>query len=154
MSFAGHSHCLGINDVQKIGSQWNSAQMNNRHPWQLKKKIMGAVLELPAKQHCQSSPFIVKMANWAELEVQFSWFLISYPCNTEVHDIWSLCTRDWSLQKVASHQYTWVLSMSFYSDFISILDFIQILFKFYPDFILILSRFSRNSLYLDFWKKW
>ena len=28
--------------------------MNNRHPWQLKKiEILGAVLELPAKQHCQ-----------------------------------------------------------------------------------------------------
>ena len=32
--------------------------MNNRHPWPLKKsKILGAVLELPATQHCQSSPF-------------------------------------------------------------------------------------------------
>ena len=33
--------CLRINYyVQKIGghrSQWNSCQMNNRHPWQLKK---------------------------------------------------------------------------------------------------------------------
>ena len=28
------------------------------HPWQLKKiKVLGAVLELPAKQHCQFSPF-------------------------------------------------------------------------------------------------
>ena len=32
--------------------------MNNRQPWQLKKiNIVGAVLELPAKQHCQFSPF-------------------------------------------------------------------------------------------------
>ena len=57
-------------------------------------KLMGAILELPAKKHCQSSPFIVKMANWAELEVQFSWFLISCPYNTEVHAVCSLRTRD------------------------------------------------------------
>jgi hypothetical protein len=37
-----------------------------------------------------------------------------------------------------------------YSDFISILFFIQILSKFYSHFILILSRFFRNSLYPDF----
>ena len=60
--FQNTAQCLRINYyVQKIGgrrSQWNSAQMNNRHPWQLKKiKILGAVLELPAKQHCQFSPF-------------------------------------------------------------------------------------------------
>ena len=34
-------HCLRLNYyVQQIGghrSQWNLAQMNNRHPWQLKK---------------------------------------------------------------------------------------------------------------------
>ena len=60
--FQDTAHCLRINYyVQKIGgrrSQWNSDQMNNRHPWQLKKsKSWGAVLELPAKQHCQFSPF-------------------------------------------------------------------------------------------------
>ena len=39
--------------------------MNNRQPWQLKKiKIVGAVLELPAKQQCQFSPFAVNMLNW------------------------------------------------------------------------------------------
>ena len=38
--------------------------MNNRQLWQLKKiKILGAVLELPAKQHCQFSLFTAKMAN-------------------------------------------------------------------------------------------
>ena len=51
-----------------VRSQWNSAQMNNRHPWQLKRiKILGAVLELPAKQHCQFSPlaiFVVNKLNW------------------------------------------------------------------------------------------
>ena len=32
--------------------------MYNRHTWPLKKiKILGAILELPAKQHCQFSPF-------------------------------------------------------------------------------------------------
>ena len=36
---------------------WNSAQMNNRHPQQLKKiKILGALWELPAKQHCRFWP--------------------------------------------------------------------------------------------------
>jgi hypothetical protein len=38
------------------------AQLNNRHPWQLKKiKILGAILELPTKQHCQFSLFTMKM---------------------------------------------------------------------------------------------
>ena len=38
--------------------QWISNKINIRHPGQLKKiKILGAVLELPAKQHCQFSPF-------------------------------------------------------------------------------------------------
>ena len=51
---------------KKLGghrSQWNSAQMNNRHGWQLKKKIkiQETVLELPPKQQCQSSPFTAKM---------------------------------------------------------------------------------------------
>ena len=36
-------------------------------------EIMGAILELPAKQHCQSSPFTAKLAKLAELAVQFSW---------------------------------------------------------------------------------
>jgi hypothetical protein len=35
-------------------------QMNE--PWHLKKiEILGAVLELPAKQHCQSNPFTTKL---------------------------------------------------------------------------------------------
>ena len=38
--------------------------MNYPHPWQLKKiKILGAVVELPAKQHCQSSPFTSKFGS-------------------------------------------------------------------------------------------
>ena len=51
--------------VQKIWghkSRWNSAQMNNWHTWQLKKvKVLEAILELPAKQHCQFCPFTAKM---------------------------------------------------------------------------------------------
>ena len=48
--------------VQKIGglrSQWNSVQMNNWHPWQLKKsKFWGPFWSyIPAKQHYQFSPF-------------------------------------------------------------------------------------------------
>ena len=36
--------------------------MNNLDPWQLKKiKIVVAILELPAKQHCQFSLFSAKM---------------------------------------------------------------------------------------------
>ena len=37
--------------------------MNNRHLWQLKRKIkiLGAILELPTKQHSQFSLFTVKM---------------------------------------------------------------------------------------------
>ena len=38
-------------------------------------KILGAVLELPAKQHCQFSLFTSKMGKWAELAVVFSWQL-------------------------------------------------------------------------------
>jgi hypothetical protein len=39
------------------------------HPWQLKKKIkiLGAVLELPAKQHCQSSPFTSKLGQIGQI---------------------------------------------------------------------------------------
>ena len=36
---------------------------------------MGAILELPAKQHCQFSLFTAKWAKWAELAVLFSWQL-------------------------------------------------------------------------------
>ena len=36
--------------------------MNNLYPWQLKEiKILGAILELPAKQQCQFSLFTAKM---------------------------------------------------------------------------------------------
>ena len=49
-------------------SQWFSPQINNRRPWQLKKiKIFGAVLEIPAKQHGQSSPFTTKMGRMGQL---------------------------------------------------------------------------------------
>jgi hypothetical protein len=36
-------------------------------------KILGAVLELPAKQHCQSSPLTSKLAKLAKSAVLFSW---------------------------------------------------------------------------------
>ena len=50
-NFIGH---LGSNKIRASVQVW--------HPWQLKKiKIMGAVLELPAKQHCQVSVFTQKM---------------------------------------------------------------------------------------------
>ena len=42
-------------------SQCFSPHMNNRHLWLLKKSTLGAILELPAKQQCQSSPFTSKM---------------------------------------------------------------------------------------------
>ena len=39
-------------------TQWISHKMYNRHPLQLQKiKIQGAVLELPAKQHCRFGQF-------------------------------------------------------------------------------------------------
>ena len=56
--------------VQKIGghrSQLNSAQMNNRHPWQLKKsKSSGQVWSTANLAH------LPQWAKGAELEVQFS----------------------------------------------------------------------------------
>ena len=43
--------------------------MNIRHQGQLKKlKFKGAVLELPAKQHCQSSPFTKKLAELSRMQ--------------------------------------------------------------------------------------
>ena len=54
--------------MRALRSQCFSPQMNNRHPWQLKKiKILGAVLELPAKQHCQSSPFTSKFGQIGQI---------------------------------------------------------------------------------------
>ena len=49
------------------GSQWFSYKMYNRHPLHLKIKILGAVLELPAKQHCQSSPFTSKLGQIGQI---------------------------------------------------------------------------------------
>jgi hypothetical protein len=57
--------------------------MNNWHPWQLKKtkkiQILGAILELPAKQHCQFSYSPRKWAKWAKLAELFSWQLQKAP---------------------------------------------------------------------------
>ena len=61
--------------------------MNDWHPLQLKKlKILGAVLELPAKQHCQSSPFTSKLGQigCSVLLVAPKWlpeFWFSFNCN-------------------------------------------------------------------------
>ena len=58
-----YSHCLGISYyICQIFGGLGSNEFQNKmtvwHPWQLKKiKILGAVLELPAKQHCRFSPF-------------------------------------------------------------------------------------------------
>ena len=44
--------------IRTHGSQWFSHKMNDWHPLQLKKlKILGAVLELPAKQQCRFGQF-------------------------------------------------------------------------------------------------
>ena len=41
-----------------LRKQWISANIKVWHPWQMKNiKIVGGVLELPAKQYCQSSLF-------------------------------------------------------------------------------------------------
>ena len=53
-------HIAKILSVKKCEgiSQLFSHKMNNRHPLQLKKiKILGALWELPAKQHCQYGQF-------------------------------------------------------------------------------------------------
>ena len=48
-----------------LRQQWISAKMEVWHPQQLKKiKIPEAVLELPAKQHCQISPFGPNRLDW------------------------------------------------------------------------------------------
>ena len=59
--------------LRELRLQWISAKMKIRHPWQLKKKILGAVLELPAKLHSQFSPFVpfLRLFIWAE----FPWDL-------------------------------------------------------------------------------
>jgi hypothetical protein len=44
------------------GSQLISNKMNIRHPEKL--KILGAILELPAKRYCQSSPFTSKLGQF------------------------------------------------------------------------------------------
>ena len=51
-----------------LRSQWNSAQIAIE-----KTKILGAVLELPAKQQCQSSPFTSNWAKLAKLAVLYSY---------------------------------------------------------------------------------
>ena len=51
---------MGLNGFQ--------IKINIQHPGQLKKrKIMGAVLELPAKQHCQPSPFTSRLGQIGQI---------------------------------------------------------------------------------------
>ena len=73
-------HYLRMNYyIQKIGelrSQWNSAQMNNRHPWQLKKiYILGAFWSYQLNSTANSAHLPPKLAKWAEFAVLFSWQL-------------------------------------------------------------------------------
>ena len=60
--------------------QWISHKMDIRHPWQLKIKILGAVLALPAKQHCQFAQFLGK---WAKLAVLFRILIFSIVLGAE-----------------------------------------------------------------------
>ena len=49
-------------------SQWISNKINIQHPGQYKKmKILGAILELPTKQHCQFSPFTSKLGQIGQM---------------------------------------------------------------------------------------
>ena len=47
------------------GTQWISHKMYNRIIEKM--KILGALLELPAKQHCQSSPFTSKLGQIGQI---------------------------------------------------------------------------------------
>ena len=69
MTFAG-KYYLGMNYyVQKIGehrSQWNSAQVNNRHPWQLKKsKSCEQFWSYLQNSTANSAHLSQKLAKWA-----------------------------------------------------------------------------------------
>ena len=63
--------------VEKIGglkSQWNLAQMNNRHPWRLKKsKSWGPFWSYQLNSTANTANLPQKWAKWAELAVLFSW---------------------------------------------------------------------------------
>ena len=69
------SHRLRKN--QNMGAQvsmeFSSNELSALITIEKKINILGAVLELPGKQLCQSSPFPQKWAKWAELAAQFSW---------------------------------------------------------------------------------
>ena len=44
--------------------------MNNLYPWQLKEiKILGAILEPPAKQHCPSRPLTSKLGQIGQISI-------------------------------------------------------------------------------------
>ena len=58
--FDDGAHWLDRNNIPNVRAQvaMNLHKMNNWHPWQLKKiKIPGAVLKLPAIQHCRFGQF-------------------------------------------------------------------------------------------------
>jgi hypothetical protein len=63
--------------VQKMGglrAKWNSAPMNKRHPWQLKKiKSWGPFWSYQLNSTANLAHLPQKWAKWAELAVQFSW---------------------------------------------------------------------------------
>jgi hypothetical protein len=53
---------------------WNSAQMNNRHPKQLKKsKSWDLFWSYLQNSTANPAHLLQKRAKWAELAVQFSW---------------------------------------------------------------------------------
>ena len=49
------------------GSQWISNKKHSAPKTIEKMKILGVVLELPAKQHCQSSPFTSKLGQIGQI---------------------------------------------------------------------------------------
>ena len=57
----------------QVSMEFSSNELSALITIEKKINILGAVLELPGKQLCQSSPFPQKWAKWAELAAQFSW---------------------------------------------------------------------------------
>ena len=70
-------HCLGrFYYVQLIGrhrSHWKYAQMNNRHPWQLKKKKSKFWMPFWSYQLNSTANSAYSLQKWAELAVLFNW---------------------------------------------------------------------------------
>ena len=74
------SHCLRINyyvqNTERHRSQWNSAQMNNRHPWQLKKsKSCRPFWSYLVNSTANPTHFMQKLVKGAELFGSAVWQL-------------------------------------------------------------------------------